>query len=237
MLPMMTPMIRRTTNVTMMAFAQNQREEVRELGDAVSSLQAERGTHQQTFLMQKVCLEEIPRVSIQTGHTKGNGSGVNEDDISYTLEAVNGGGQAVIDIFRLDPESSNSMKSANPHSGCHREDICHTLDTTEPNPAKGQGGMAIVEKVNDHMALGWNHRDRNAKPVIGSTDPLAATDYKDPPLCGYEEETKEAIGLSDHTTPSAIVNGMPPLRACDWKCPAVCGYEGEDDGEGLFDDG
>jgi len=37
------------------------------------------------------------------------------------------------------------MKSRNPFSGCHPEDVCHTIDATVPNPSKGQGGMAIVE--------------------------------------------------------------------------------------------
>ena len=87
------------------------------------------------------------KACFQTGHTQGNGSGVNLTDIAYTLEAVTGGGMAVMDIFRLDPESSNSMKSLNPHSGCHRENVCHTIDATVPSPAKGQGGMAIVEQL------------------------------------------------------------------------------------------
>jgi len=84
-------------------------------------------------------------VCFQTGHTKGNGSGVNTENVAYTLESVTGGGMAVMDIFRLDSESSNSMKSSNPNSGCHRENVCHTIDATIPNPSKGQGGMAIVE--------------------------------------------------------------------------------------------
>ena len=82
------------------------------------------------------------------GHTKGNGSGVNMTGKAYSLEAVGNANQAVVTkIYRLDPESSNSMKSSNPYSGCHQEDKCHTLDCTEPNPAKGQGGMAIVERL------------------------------------------------------------------------------------------
>lgn len=83
----------------------------------------------------------------QTDHTKGNGCGFSLEDTSYTLQSVTGGGMAVMDIFRLDPESSNSMKSSNPHSGCHRENVCHTIDATVPSPAKGQGGMAIVEQL------------------------------------------------------------------------------------------
>ena len=36
------------------------------------------------------------KACFQTGHTQGNGSGVNLTDIAYTLEAVTGGGMAVI---------------------------------------------------------------------------------------------------------------------------------------------
>lgn len=90
---------------------------------------------------------EVHAVAFQTGHTKGNGSGVNMTGKAYSLEAVGNANQAVVDVFRLDPESSNSMKSLNPNSGCHREDECHTLDCTEPNPSKNQGGMAIVESL------------------------------------------------------------------------------------------
>lgn len=37
------------------------------------------------------------------------------------------------------------MKSSNPHSGCREVEIAKTLDTSLPDPAKNQGGIAIVE--------------------------------------------------------------------------------------------
>lgn len=46
--------------------------------------------------------------------------------------------------FVVDPLGSNSMKSKNPFSGFHRENVAGCLDTTNPNPNKGQGGMVIV---------------------------------------------------------------------------------------------
>ena len=91
---------------------------------------------------------EVHAVAFQMGHTRGNGSGVNMTGKAYSLEAVGNANQAVVTgIFRLDPESSNSMRSSNPYSGCHREDVCHTIDATVPSPSKGQGGMAVVEDV------------------------------------------------------------------------------------------
>lgn len=50
-------------------------------------------------------------------------------------------------VFVLDSMASNAMKSKNPHSGCRETDVAQTLDTTDPSPAKNQGGMAIVEAV------------------------------------------------------------------------------------------
>ena len=45
--------------------------------------------------------------------------------------------------YSFDSLASNSMKSKNPHSGCRRVEIAKTLDTTDPNPCKNQGGIAI----------------------------------------------------------------------------------------------
>ena len=49
--------------------------------------------------------------------------------------------------YSFDPLSSNSMKSKNPHSGCREVDVSRTIDTTDPNPSKNQGGLAIVEPI------------------------------------------------------------------------------------------
>ena len=47
--------------------------------------------------------------------------------------------------YSFDSLASNSMKSSNPHSGCREVEIAKTLDTSPPNPAKNQGGIAIIE--------------------------------------------------------------------------------------------
>ena len=49
--------------------------------------------------------------------------------------------------YSFDALSSNSMKSSNPNSGCRQVDVAKCLDTTDPNPCKNQGGIAIVESV------------------------------------------------------------------------------------------
>lgn len=47
--------------------------------------------------------------------------------------------------YSFDSLASNSMKSSNPHSGCREVEIAKALDTSPPDPAKNQGGIAIVE--------------------------------------------------------------------------------------------
>jgi DNA (cytosine-5)-methyltransferase 1 len=47
--------------------------------------------------------------------------------------------------YSFDSLASNSMKSANPHSGCREVDLSKTLDTSHPCPSKNQGGIGIVQ--------------------------------------------------------------------------------------------
>ena len=70
-----------------------------------------------------------------------NGKGWKEDK-SYTLNTVDRPAVA----YSFDSLASNSMKSKNPHSGCREVEVSKTLDTTDPNPCKNQGGIAIVEE-------------------------------------------------------------------------------------------
>ena len=70
--------------------------------------------------------------------------GVGEDgDPQFTLSGAHE--HAV--CFSFDSVSSNSMKSSNPHSGCRAVEAAKTLDCAQPDLAKNQGGIAIVEPV------------------------------------------------------------------------------------------
>ena len=59
-----------------------------------------------------------------------------------TLTCTHGGEPAV--CYSFDSLASNSMKSSNPYSGCREVDVAKTLDTTNPDPSKNQGGVAVV---------------------------------------------------------------------------------------------
>ena len=59
--------------------------------------------------------------------------------------------------FSLDSKESNSMKSANPHSGCRETEVARTIDTTSPDPSKNQGGIAILQET---ICIAGNTIDR-----------------------------------------------------------------------------
>lgn len=49
--------------------------------------------------------------------------------------------------------TDHSMKSANPHSGCREVDTAKTLDCGTPDPNRNQGGIAIIQKGNEHERM------------------------------------------------------------------------------------
>ena len=72
----------------------------------------------------------------------------NEGEPAPTLTKAHGHAVALSPkAFSFDSAESNSMKSSNPDSGCREVDLSKTLDTTQPNPAKGQGGIGILQPV------------------------------------------------------------------------------------------
>lgn len=66
--------------------------------------------------------------------------------------------------YSFDSKASNSMKSANPHSGCRQVEIAKCLDTTVPEPSKNQGGIAIVCKPKEveYAITAKHYKNRNA---------------------------------------------------------------------------
>lgn len=129
-------------------FAQNQRDELRDLGEKTGALAAEQGMHQQNFIALK-CLNPWDCQSKRI---------YQPDGVYPTLPAMDCGGannQAV--LYALDSMSSNSMKSSNPRSGFHEETVAKTLQAGGVDPTCNQGGNVIVEPV---YALQGNGIDR-----------------------------------------------------------------------------
>jgi hypothetical protein len=99
-----------------------------------------------------VC-EAVPFVKAAHARGKdGEGERWEQSEVAGTRNVFDNGemrSQEAV-IYRIDPLSSNSMKSANPNSGIHKVAVAQTLDTTTPTPVKNQGGDVIVEGVDGY---------------------------------------------------------------------------------------
>ncbi|MBO7739141.1 MAG: DNA cytosine methyltransferase [Oscillospiraceae bacterium] len=77
--------------------------------------------------------------------------------------------------YSFDRLASNSMKPKNPHSGCRRVEIAKTLDTTDPNPCKNQGGIAIVEPAYCLQGNMIGRADKNGPQGDGVNEDVSFT--------------------------------------------------------------
>jgi DNA (cytosine-5)-methyltransferase 1 len=95
--------------------------------------------------------------------------GVKENQ-SYTLNTIDRPAVA----YSINSLASNSMKSANPHSGFNETNVSRTLDCSDQNPAKNQGGLVIVQaSVFDARGNG----DGKIVPTITGSHESNITDY------------------------------------------------------------
>ena len=83
-------------------------------------------------------------LKIRSGCEGGGKGALIQEDKSATLATNNDQYLFQPVAYSFDSLASNSMKSKNPHSGCRCVEIAKTLDTTDPNPSKNQGGIAVV---------------------------------------------------------------------------------------------
>lgn len=93
--------------------------------------------------------------------------------------------------YSFDSLASNSMKSSNPHSGCREVEIAKTLDTSPPDPAKNQGGIAILDAL-PFDTTQITSPQNGSNPHFGDPcHPLAATAH--PPAAVCETVFAESI--------------------------------------------
>jgi DNA-cytosine methyltransferase len=107
----------------------------------------------QCYVNNSVIERTVPFVKTTHARSKdGEGERWEQSEVAGTRNVFDNGemrSQEAV-IYRIDPLSSNSMKSANPNSGIHKVAVAQTLDTTTPTPVKNQGGDVIVEGVDGY---------------------------------------------------------------------------------------
>ena len=77
--------------------------------------------------------------------------------------------------YSLDSKDSNSMKSSNPTSGCRVTEKARTIDTTNPDPSKNQGGIAIVQNSYCIASNIINRQDKNGGNGCGFQENISYT--------------------------------------------------------------
>lgn len=98
-----------------------------------------------------VCCPDIAKaytLKIRSGCEGGGKGALVQTEKSATLSTLQDQTLFVAEppkAYSFDSLASNSMKSINPHSGCREVEIAKTLDTSPPDPAKNQGGIAILD--------------------------------------------------------------------------------------------
>ena len=200
------------------AFIQNQRDEVRDLGERSGTLHAEQGTHEQTFL----CIENHPndsRVKIR------------EDGVVQTLDARMGlGGGNVPMVANVEPvllESNqnhatiqtngiSTTLSASMGMGggyvpmvakavnLNGEEVSNTIVSSLANANVGstQDRLNIVETYQESPVIGLEVYHCETDSNIAQT--LKARDFKDPQCV--------SVGVVRRLTPTecALLQGFPP---------------------------
>ena len=141
--------------IAVVTFAQNQRDEVRDLGEKSACLSAEPGMKQQTYVLQGNMIGRKDENGSQ-------GSGVNED-VSFTLDATDCHAVA----YGIDRATYNMGQNA-------QFTPCIEAEVEPPVLAKGPGAVA-------HPLYSMSKTSLHTLAEENGVNTLVATDYKDPP--------------------------------------------------------
>mgnify|MGYP002519344426 CR=1 FL=1 len=100
-------------------------------------------------------------------------------------------------VYAMDAVSSNSMKSSNPHSGFHEEQVARTLDT-RPDPTCNQGGNVVVQPVYALQGNGIDRADTAGCNGKGwREDAMYTLDTVDRPAVVYPEKARTLAARHD----------------------------------------
>lgn len=162
--------------------------------------------------------------------------------------------------YSFDSLASNSMKSSNPHSGCREVEIAKTLDTSLSDPAKNQGGIAIVEPtfciqgntidradtanangtgVKEDVCYTLNTIDRPAVAFALDCRNMAANEELSATLQaksngGQSLNYINPVCYAATTEPNMVIcdDCSPAIRSRDYKDPNIVCYDARGNGDG-----
>ena len=176
-----------------LAFAENQRSEVRDLKDKSGALAAQPGTKQQTYVLQGSMIGRDDKNGPQ-------GSGINED-VSFTLNTSDRHAVAFA-------EKSATLSANDGPKGPSSQQ----LGNPEENFVAESADAPIY-----HSSKNSHHTKFTDEPA---TDTLVATDFKDPPTVSAVYHSNHASGMNADFSGT---ESLRTLAASDYKDPpTVC---------------
>ena len=162
--------------------------------------------------------------------------------------------------YSFDSLASNSMKSSNPHSGCREVEIAKTLDTSPPDPAKNQGGIAIVEPTFCIQGNTIDRADTAGENGTGVKEDICYTlNTIDRPAVAFALDCRNMTANAElsatlqaksnggqslnyinpvcyaaTTEPNMVIcdNCSPAIRSRDYKDPNIVCYDARGNGDG-----
>lgn len=199
---------------------------VRDMGDSCQTLNSRMGTGGGNLPIVQECYSVDRRNQTL------------DSEVSNTLNAVNGGDNyntVMQECYALDSMSSNSMKSKNPHSGFHKEEIAKTLDTSNCDPTKNQGGNVIVSSINCQGGQNINVNNDVTDTLTAATNSSGNNLCGVATLCVDQGAGKSSCSVSKNLSPTlATTHGGEPV-VCEAVAIAenIIGRKVENGGNGI----
>lgn len=212
------------------------------------------------------CTEDANRaftLKIRSGCEGGGKGALVQTEKSATLSTLQDQTLFVAEppkAYSFDSLASNSMKSSNPHSGCREVEIAKTLDTSPPDPAKNQGGIAIVEPtfciqgntidradtagandtgIKEDVCYTLNTIDRPAVAFALDCRNMAVNEELSATLQaksngGQSLNYINPVCYAATTEPNMVIcdNCSPAIRSRDYKDPNIVCYDARGNGDG-----
>lgn len=183
-------------------------------------------------------------LKIRSGCEGGGKGALIQEDKSATLSCNNDQTLFVPKAYGICSDQSNSMLSANPHSGIYEAETSRTLDRGGGNPSCNQGGIAVVgsfaiqgsmigreEKndpqgggINEDVSFTLNTVDRHAVYAMTTGYYAQVTKDKAPTLLSRDYKDAAVVSEPAPEPPGYYVRRLTPTECArlqgfaDWWC-------------------
>ena len=163
---------------------------------------------------QPFVVENPKTLKIRSGCEGGGKGALIQDNLSATLSCNNDQTLFVPKAYGICSKDSNSMKSANPHSGFYTADTSRTLDGNGGNPSCNQGGIAIVEGNGSRPSHHGNgYAESEVMYTLNTVDKHAMAYGIDRAAFNHGRNAQYGFAVEEETQPTMVAKGPGAVAA------------------------